>query len=381
MALWPYTVELAGVSVPLAGVLADVQIHHGRDDIAAEPMATTCQLTFRDVAPAFVLDFDMGQSLKLTVRDGTGPIAARFTGKVTDARLDVDELTVIAAGPLSTYYRSPVGETNWPEETWSARISRCFSEAGIASLLELYVDPLFNPVLSARDAASAGASTFGDMLAFLAPTVGALIADRMDGRILVQAIGARRLDAAVSLDPADIAYSPAWTEELPRGNVVTVRYQADQGASVTVSDSSSIALYGEREATIDTPIRDASAASYRANQYLSRAAFTHWQMPAAPILRGLALSLGAPILVSGLPDAAPFDPWTPIVEGWSETITAGDVDEPGTWTMELALSDPLLSGVALPWSAVPTTSVYRWNTVDPATDWREALTLEALDAG
>lgn len=381
MTLWPYSVELADVTVPLAGVLADVTIHHGRDDIAAEPTATTCQLTFRDVSSAFVGDFDVGQKLELYVRDGAGPIVPRFTGAITDARLDDDELTVIAAGRLATFHRYPVGDVDWPEETWSARVTRVFTEAGIASLLELHVDPLFDPVLAARTAATAGPTTLGDYLAFIAPTVGALVADRMNGGVLVQAIGSRSLADAVELDPADVAYVPAWTEELPLSNIVTVRYQADQGASVTVSDAASIALYGERAATIDTPIRDASAASYRASQALGRTAFPHWNMLAAPILRGLDLELGAPVVVSSLPATAPYDPWTPIVEGWSETIVAGDVDAPGTWTMELALSDPLLSGVALPWIAVPVELAYRWDTIDPATDWTEALTLDALEVG
>lgn len=379
MALWPHTVELAGVSIPLAGVLADVQIHHGRTDVADEPTATTCQLTFADVELAFVEAFDVGQTLRLTVRDGTGPILPRFTGEISDARLEGDDLTVIAAARLATFHRYPVGLVNWPEETWSARVTRIFTEAGIAAELELHVDPLFNPLLAARDTESAGPSTLGDYLTFLAPTVGALVADRMDGRVLVQAIGSRVLELAVELDPADVAYAPAWTEELPRGNVITVRYKGDQSESVTVSEPASIALYGEREATIDTPIRDESAALYRANQYLSRAAFAHWNVPAAPLLRGLEVTLGAPLILHGLPAASPFDPWTPIVEGWSETITAGDPDELGTWTMELALSDPLLSGVALPWSAIPATATYLWNTVDPATDWTEALTLESLE--
>ena len=49
--------------------------------------------------------------------------------------------------------------------------------------------------------------------------------------------------------------------------------------------------------------------------------------------------------------------------------------------MTLALSDPLYSGVTVPWAAVPATAEYHWNTIDPATDWTEALTLEDLNAG
>lgn len=381
MTLWPDSVELGGTSIPLAGVLADVVIHHGRTELTDEPTATTCQLTLHEVTSAFVQEFDIGQSLVLTVDEleAPGTPTPRFTGNVTDAHLEGSELTVIAVGKVATFRNYPIGAVNWPEETWSARVTRAFTEAGLASELELHPDPNFNPVLAARDAATAGETTLADYLAFLAPMVGALIADRLSGGVLVQAIGSRRLEDATELEPADVLYSPAWSEELPGANIVTVRYQADQGASVEAQDASSIARYGERTTTIDTSFKLAADASYRASQYLSRNAFSHWEMRSAPILRGLELALGAPVIISGLPASAPYDPWTPIVEGWTDTISAGDPDRPSTWLMELALTDPLLSGVALPWQAVPLTPVYHWNTVDPATDWTEALTLESLE--
>ena len=375
MSLWPYTVELDGVSIPLADILADVTIHHGRADVSDEPTAATAQLTFHDVVKEFVEAFTLGGALELTARDGLGDPFPRFTGRITDARLDVDELTVIAAGPLSTLRGYPIGAGDYPEETWSARIARAFADAGLESLLELEHDPAFNPILAARTAATAGPTTLGDYLTFLLPTVGAGAADLPDGQILVQAVGARSLDDLYELDPADVTYAPAWVEELPRGNIVTVRYHADQGASVTVTEPSSIAIYGDRAETIDTALRDTADATYRANLRLGRGAFSHWNILEAPVLRGLELSLGAPILLSSMPPASPFEPWTPILEGWTDTITGDD------WTMTLALSDPLVSGLTVPWVAVPLEPAYHWDTVDEETDWTEALTLEALNAG
>ena len=351
-------------------------LHRGRDSINDEPMADTLQVTFHNVDRAFVSDFDIGQALALTVRDGAGPIIPRFSGRVTDASLDDDELTVIATGLVSTLRRYQIGTVNWPAETWSARVTRCFTEAGLAGLLELHPDPDFDPLLAARDAATAGPTTLGDYLAFLAPMIGALVADRPNGNVLVQAIGARTLEAAVAIDPADVAYAPVWQEQNPGGNIVTVTYQADQGASVTVEDSASVAKYGEFPVTVDTSFQNATDATTRANERLYRSAYTHWEMPAAPILRGMELQLGAPVILTGLPDSAPFEPWTPLVEGWTDTIS-GD-----RWDMALSLSDPLISGVTLPWDSVPLDPlVYAWSTIDPATDWVHALTLDDLEMG
>jgi hypothetical protein len=374
VSLWPATIELDGVSLSLADVVADVVLHRGREDVSAEPTADTCQITIHDVDRAFVRAFDVGQSLTLTVADGAGPIVPRFTGRVTDARLDDDELTIIGTGPISTFREIAIGASSWPAEAWSARVVRVFTEAGLAAELDLRPDPDLDPILAPRDSATAGPTTLGDYLAFLAPMLGALVADQPDGKILVQTIGSRSLDDAIEIDPADVAYAPVWEEQLPSGNIVTVRYQADQGASVTVQDDVSIDRYDRRPITIDTSFQSAADATARANAALARSAYSHWEIGGAPLLRGLDLALGAPIILSKLPASTPYEPWTPIVEGWTDTIT-GD-----SWTMELALSDPLVSGLTLPWEAIPIEPAYQWDTVDPAVAWVDALTLDDLEA-
>lgn len=371
--LWPNSVRLGGVELELGDVIADVQIHHGRDDVNGSAQATTCQLTLDGVVHAFVRDFNVGQLLEIDARDGAGDPVRRFTGFVTDARLDVARLTLIAAGRLSTLRGYPVGAVDWPAEPWSARVSRIFAEAGLAELLDLRPDVDFDPLIAARTAATAGPTTLGDYLDFLAPMIGAAVADGLDGTILVQAIGGRTVDDAVLLDPADVAYAPVWAMALPGGNVVTVRYQADQGASVTVRDDASVALYGrELRATIDTAFVNAADATARAEQRLERGAYAHWNILEAPILRGLAtIAVGRAVVLEEMPEASPADPWTPIVEGWSESITGDE------WTMQLALSDPRLSGITpLPWEDAVG---YAWNTVNPTTAWYEAQTIDNLE--
>jgi hypothetical protein len=200
--------------------------------------------------------------------------------------------------------------------------------------------------------------------------VGAAVTDRMDGTILVQAIGSRSLDGAVVLDPADVVYAPVWEQALPPANIVTVRYTGDQSERVTVRDELSIGHYGERPRTIDTTFTGSSDATRRANEALARGAFSHWDVPEAPVLRGLPLAIGQAVELAGLPAAAPFDPWTPILEGWEDTIVGAD------WTMRLALSDPLASGLLVPWNTVPAGEL--WTTIDQTVAWRDALTLDQL---
>ncbi len=372
MSLWPVTVTLDGVALELDDVLADVSIHHGREQLVDEPTATSCQLTIRNVGAGVARDFRVGVSLVVTAEDaGRASLSVpRFTGRVTDAALDVDELTVVAVGRLATLGQYAIGASSWPAEPWSARVRRLFTEAGLDAILDLQADASFDPVLAPRDPATAGETTLGDYLAYVAPMVGAAVTDRPDGLILVQAIGARSLEGYLALDPADVAYAPAWEQVLPAGNIVTVRYTGDQSESVTITDQASVDHYGRRPRTIDTSFVELADATTRATEALARGAWSRWQIPEAPILRPLELTIGEPVEISAMPEASPFDPWTPIVEGWTDTITRDE------WTMRLALSDPLASGLGLPWNIVPAGEL--WTTIDQLIPWRDAVALADL---
>jgi hypothetical protein len=48
--------------------------------------------------------------------------------------------------------------------------------------------------------------------------------------------------------------------------------------------------------------------------------------------------------------------------------------------MELALSDPLLSGLTLAWEGIPVEPDYLWETIDQTVAWRDALSLGDLAA-
>lgn len=370
--MWITAVTLDGVALDLnVSVLSDVTIRHGRNDVYEAGTPSTCQLTVLKVARAFTRAFQTGATLVVTAGDGVGAAAPRFTGKVTDGAVDEDNrLTMIAVGRLSTFQQYDVGAGDWPAEKWSARVTRLFTEAGLAAILELVSNPAADPMLAARVSADdGGAKQLDQALDELAGMVGAAIADRPNGNVLVQAVNARTLDALVVVDPYDVEYAPTWVQQLPIANVVTVEYV---GGSVTVQDAPSVARHGPRPLTIKTTFTSAIDAQARANARLSRSANPHWNIPTAPIVRPLTIPVGTPVLVDKLPGSAPFSPWTPIVEGWLDSIVGDE------WTMELALSDPLASGLTLPWRAVPAAET--WQTINQTVKWKDALTLSDIAA-
>jgi hypothetical protein len=79
----------------------------------------------------------------------------------------------------------------------------------------------------------------------------------------------------------------------------------------------------------------------------------------APIL---GLVVGDRVQLTELPASAPAAEWAPVIEGWTHRISGAD------WTLELALSDPVSSGLALVWTDVPPVA---WADVPPLA-WAEA---------
>lgn len=396
--MWITGVLIDGEAIALGETLAQVVIRHGRGDAWDGPSASTIQLTILDVDGAFSAAFRVGVPIAVAA-DGV----PRFTGTVTDAVLDDDSLTVIGAGPLSTLSRLYIGAAPWPSEEWSARVRRAFAEAGVTDLLFLMADATFDPLLAARDAQETDLLSY---LGQLADDVGAAIADTPDGRVLVQQLTARAAGGGVTwetlpdtlawadvdpgcsweeaisedalglppllpeliLDPDTVAYVPAWTQKLELENESTIGYGDSE--TVTVTEPTSVAHYGVFPGGLGTQIESLADATTRGGQRVDRRAYPRWQIPSAPLLDGFPLAIGQVVSISGFPPASPHEAWQAVLEGWSDTIDGPD------WTCELALSDPIYSGVSLEWDDVPT--ALAWNETDPACSWINAGSLDAL---
>jgi hypothetical protein len=356
------SITVDGLPLDFEDILADLTIRHGRVGIFDSASPSTCTMTLLGVDRSFTRTFKLGRKLVVTATDGLTD-EPRFTGRFTDATLVDDALTAVAVGRLRTLAGYTIGAAGFPVETWGARVTRAFTEAGIAAELELHVGT-FNPPLVARDPEPI---TLDAYLGELAAMMDAAVADLPNGRVFVQTAQSRSNEGAHPIRPDEVLYAPTWAQQLPAGNVVALEWA---GGVATVQDAASIAVYGPIRADIKTTFRDAVDATSAANLRLMRYAWAHWAVPDAELLAGRRLELGSPVGLTMLPSSAPFDPWSPILEGWQDTIES-DGDEL-VWSMELALSDPR----TLPWSEVPPAD--KWNTINAAVAWTDALTLADL---
>lgn len=397
--MWITAVVLNGVALELDDVIADAVIRQGHAAIDESGNASAAQLRLEGITRAYSRPFMVGVPLVITA-DG----APRFTGTVTDAELDDDVLTLIGAGVLSTLVRYTVGAVDWPAETWSVRVLRCFAEAGLSPLLVLEYDAAFDPLLVAR---LADPVTLDQYLAELSDDVGAVIFDTPDGHVLVQQLSSRQPAATLvwrqvprattwadatgtwatattlhavdpsyppgvigELDPADVLYVPPWVQALELENQTSVEL-GDQATVVTATDPSSVAAFGPYPGpTISTELSLPADGTTRAGQRVARRSTPRWSIPAVTILRGVELALGRQLIISGFPASSPFETWAPVVEGWTDTIQGA------LWNIDVTVSDPALSGLVLVWSTVP--AGLTWAEVVPTCRWLDATRLDAL---
>ena len=180
----------------------------------------------------------------------------------------------------------------------------------------------------------------------------------------------RRRRPCLTVDPADVAYVPVWEMVDAVENVTTVGYGDRPRASPSTSrprsrsTASGPAASTRRSPASPTPRGARPSASAGAPSPAGSS-------PASLASRGYPLRVGQVVELSELPaELARSRPG-------GRCSRAGRTRSPATsGRCELAVSDPLLSGVVLLWATTP--AELAWNEVDPATSWNEATSLDAL---
>jgi hypothetical protein len=289
----------------------------------------------------------------------------RFRGRVTDAALEPADatLSLLAVSTLARISGREVGAVEWPSETWTARVARIFAEVGATAELVLEA-PSSDPLLVARPA---DPLAFAAALGELAESVPAAIADRPDGRVLVQAIASRQGLAELELDPDAVLYAPEWVQADDVRNVVKVAWS---GGEYAVEEPASIAALEERAPlSLSTWLELEPDAISRAILELTRRSWPEWAIEAAELLElELELGVGRAIALEPLPASAPAERVVALLEGWEDHVEPGS-DGELEWAMRLSLSHPRLSGYGGAWQDVAPAET--WATVDAAVTWAE----------
>jgi hypothetical protein len=361
-------VQIGTHIIPLTDALAEITIRHGRETPTDGPTASTCTLILTGSWPEQIR---VGDALALDLEDGT----PRFRGTVTDMALEwvdlVGELTIQGAGNVAIVSRAFCGAGDYPAEAWDARVARVMQDAGWSDYV---IDtPLPAYQMAAR---AADQTTVNAQLDELAATGAAAICDEPSGTILFQALEARQPQASdpppLDLAPDDVAFAPGWVQVLDLVNVADIAYgPIEDSHTVTSRNADSVSRFGERSTRIDSRYASSADASARGGAIVQRRGYPRWALPGVEVFTIITPRIGQAVNLTSLPSPSPLgSEWQPIVEGWIDSQIGN------TWSTTLQLSDPVVSGVSLPWMNLPIDLT--WDGVNPACSWSDAYAIENL---
>ena len=361
-------VRIEGVSAEC--VVQHASIRHGRDDPSSQPEADSATLELVGPMPAGV---EVGATLELLARVG-GTTYPRFAGRVTDVAIgwhsvDLPAGTIVAVGELADMGRRVIGDAPYPAETDGVRVNRAIAAAGVRTDA-IRSDPGTLTVL-ARDVDAQPALA----IAVDAATDGAgFVWQATDGAVLyADAQHRRAARPVVELDACDLPLSLSWTKGLEGlVNDIRVRYgAANPQPEVHVTDAASIVDLGTFAASLSTRLASAGDANARAQIVAVRQSRPTWVLASLGMpLEWLDAQLSLALLelevhdllsITGMPAGAPMTSALVFVEGWSETIA------PGSWQIELAVSDYCRTAPAPSWDEVD--PLVTWDTLDAGLTW------------
>jgi len=375
-------VYFGGSSVDLNTVAFNVSITVGRRDHTTTFAPSSCRITFYDVV-ATTYTALVGKTLRVQ-----GSTYQLFGGYITDVRLTVDSPTsgarcdIIATGPSGRLGLISAGSTGYAAQSITNRCAAIASEATTQDAAFVFSDQTGTDegayVLSAY-AAGSGAAT--NLLQDTLEAVNGCLYDIPTTGTETGNIAYFTPDCSVvsTVSPASstVLFAPTFEQSGQIINDVTVAY--DTG-TIARSSTQSQTLYGKRSQTVTTKINNATDATDLADELISRVRRPRWAIsdvtidqPLTGAETGFSRIVGK-LSLSSLPTGAPRSTYTGIVQGWEHRVNND------TFRTTFYLADPSDVGLALLWNEVPSSALYRWNTIDTSVIWDNALTLADLTA-
>ena len=363
------TVTIAGNDFT-GNTLNGLAIHYGRPTIwqqARSSYATIDILNTTNVNN----DFEINDSVVVTVQDSDGTTITVFTGVITDisaqiaasgSNATVAVETITAVGPFAQMSRTTVGKTQYPKEYDDDRINRILTEAGVTidvvdtpgvyELTERDINPIDAYTLSTYYAQMC----FGYMYETKTGAVG--YANESRRTLDVEASGYLDIDEGY-INWRGINSRKSIADILNR---IILFYK--DNAQVTADDTASIASYGLYEATISTELHNLDEAQNIADRYVSLRSQPEYNFSsfninldnpnllAADLDALINIEMGTAIQIDNLPNAISHISYQGFVEGWDLVINQMQA------SLTITSSDSTYSVVPI-----------RWQDVDPLTEW------------
>lgn len=324
-------------------------------------------------------NFDVNQSVVITIKNSALVTKTIFTGKITNIDAVMNGVgysgeaaiqTITAVGPFADMARKIVGATPYPAEYDDVRMTRILTETGVTIGT---VDTPGDYKLAARSASTTDGYSLSASTAQMAfgyiyeGTDGSVnYANEAHRTTYVQTYGYMTIPESYILWQG-ISSNRSVNNIL---NYVTLTY--DSG-TVTQEDTSSQGIFGKIASSVQTQLAIAGEAQIQANRYVNlrsypQTSLSSFTMPLASSVVSdadrdalILVSMGMPISVSGLPVPLSVSTYFGFVEGWNMSFTRNQL------FLTLTTSDSTLSMTPTRWQDVSASLI--WSAVGPTVTW------------
>jgi hypothetical protein len=358
--------------------LWDVKVSYGRSSIWEQSRASYANISILNTTGTDH-GFDMNQMVIVKVKNSAGADVTLFTGKITSVDNSINASgisataaiqTITAVGPFSDMSRKVIGGSAWPKEDDDVRMTRIFTDAGVA--VDVVDTPgiyefmaITPPVTDAYSlAATYATQAFGYIYETPAYEVGfanesrRFVDARDNGYFVIPESYILWGDVASQKTLADIT------------NSIVVSYRA---GSRSADDLTSQTTYGIVGASITTELHDSADAQVQADRYVTLRAYPRTSLSSFTVQvdssavtnvdrdKFLAMAMGEPIEIFNLPIAIKNTTYKGFVEGYTFSINRYQT------SLTLTTSDFTYSVTPTRWQDVDPADI--WSGVDPAIQW------------
>lgn len=363
------TVTIAGVDFT-GNTLNGLAIHYGRPTIWEQARSSYATIDILNTTNANN-DFEINDSVVVTVQDSDGTTVTVFTGVITEVRgqiaasgtnATVAVETITAVGPFAQMSRTTVGKTAYPKEYDDDRITRILTEAGVT------VDVVDTPGVYELTARAANPVDAYTLATYYAGMCFGYMYETKTGAVGYANESRRTVDVSTSgyLD-IDEGYIN-WRGINSRKSIADILNRIilfyKDNEQVTADDTASITSYGLYEATVSTELHNLDEAQNIADRYVSLRSIPEYNFSsfsinldnpnllAADLDALINIEMGTAIEIDNLPNAISHITYQGFVEGWDLVINEMQAN------LTITSSDSTYSVVPI-----------RWQDVDPTTQW------------
>lgn len=358
--------------------LKDVQITYGRSSVWEQSRSSYARIGLLNNSNADLL-LDVNQTVTIKVQNSINTATTIFTGKITSIDNSMAGSgtigksviqTISAVGTFAQMSRKIIGDTSYPKESDTDRMTRIFTDAGVT------IDTVDSPAIYEFKIRDPNPSDAYSLAASFATQANGYIYETSAGKVGFANESRRFIDSrdnGYTVIPNNYILWGSVSSEKTLADIVNRISIAYRAGTETAQDTTSQAAYGLQAGSINTELHNASDALIQAERYIDlratpKTSLSSFTIPmnspnvtSIDLDKFIGMTMGEPIQITSLPVGIKNAVYRGFVEGFSFSINQYEM------ILNLITTDYSYSVTPTRWQDVP--AALQWSGVGSTVQW------------